>query len=295
MRTRLCLTSIFLTVLAVTAPQPVRAWGFEAHRFIMGRAIGLLPPEIRPFFEKHAASMVEHTIDPDLWRTAGWEAESPRHFLDMDAYGEPPFAALPRDYDAAVKKYGLEFVTKNGLVPWRTAEMHAKLTEAFAQKTPYARDNIKFFSAVMTHYVADAHVPFHAALNHDGQLTGQWGIHSRFESELFERYRTKLRVAPGPLVPIVSARDFIFETLIESFPLTLPILAADKAAVAGRETYDDEYFAIMFAKVQPVLEKRLSDAITGSASLIVSAWIDAGRPALPIEEPRRSPRPVRRK
>ena len=40
------------------------------------------------------------------------------------------------------------------------------------QQAPYSRDNIKFFSSVLAHYVADAHVPFHAALNYDGQLTG---------------------------------------------------------------------------------------------------------------------------
>src|SRR4030095_5175209 len=49
---------------------------------------------------------VDHTIDPDLWRTAGGEAENPRHFVDMDGYGPYPFTELPHDYDAAVAKYG---------------------------------------------------------------------------------------------------------------------------------------------------------------------------------------------
>ena len=80
---------------------------------------------------------------------------------------------------------------KNGTLPWRTEEIYKKLVEAFQQKAGYSRDNIKFFSAIIAHYVGDAHVPFHAALNYDGQLTQQWGIHARFESELFERYRTQ--------------------------------------------------------------------------------------------------------
>lgn len=285
---------IVLAALAVVAvPRPADAWSFEVHRFIMARAIPLLPAEIRPFFEKFQASIVEHAIDPDLWRTAGWEEEPPRHFLDMDAYGPFPFKDLPRDYDEAVKQRGEAFVKKNGLLPWRTAEIHAKLVEAFAQKSPYARENIKFFSSVIAHYGGDGYVPFHAAVNYDGQLTGQWGVHSRFESELFERYRDTLTIAPKPAVPVGSARDFMFDTLTDSFPHVQRILDADRAAVAGREFYDDEYFRTFLGKVKPILEQRLSEAITGVASLITAAWVDAGKPALTLDAPRR-PRPVRR-
>jgi hypothetical protein len=259
----------------------------------MERAIPLLPAEIRPFFEKFRTTLVEHAIDPDLWRTAGWEAEPPRHFLDMDAYGPYPFAQLPRDYDEAVRRYGRGFVEKNGTLPWRAEEIYGKLVEAFAQQAPYARDNIKFFASVIGHYSSDAHVPFHAALNYDGQLTGQWGIHSRFETELFLKYRDRLRSNPRPLVAVDNVRTFVFETLTASFPLVQPVLDADKAAVAGRDVYDDGYFDRFFGKVQPILERRLEESIASTASLIASAWMKAGRPALPVEE-RRQPRKVRR-
>ena len=285
---------ILILALMLVMPSPAHAWGFEAHKFIMARAIPLLPKEIRPFFEANRAFIVERSIDPDLWRTAGWEAESPRHFVDMDAYGPYPFKDLPRDYDEAVKKFGADFVTKNGTLPWRTQEIYGELVRAFQQKGGYARDNIKFFSAIIGHYVGDAHVPFHAALNYDGQLTQQWGIHARFESELFERYRARLRVVPGPLVKVDNARDFIFASLTSGFPYVDQVLAADKRAVAGREVYDDAYFAMMFKELQPVLEKRLAESITNAASLITAAWIEAGRPVLTVQEPPRPPRKVRR-
>jgi hypothetical protein len=275
------------------APSPASAWGFDAHRFILARAIPLLPAELRPFFERYQPVIVEHAIDPDLWRTAGWEEEPPRHFVDMDAYGPYPFKAMPRDFDEAVKRHGREFVLKNGTLPWRTEEIYKKLVEAFAQKASYSRENIKFFSSVVGHYVADAHVPFHAALNYDGQLTRQWGIHSRFESELFERYQSALVLAPPPPAKIANARDFIFDTLIASFPLVQPVLDADREAVEGRDAYTDEYFAQFFGKVKPVLERRLGDAISGVAAIITAAWIEAGRPAVPVEQPR-APRRIRR-
>ena len=289
---RLFAFAAVLITIATTA-EPAQAWGFEGHRFITARAIALLPTEIRPFFEKYREAIVEHSIDPDLWRIVGWEAEAPNHFVDMDAYGPYPFKALPRDFDDAVRQHGRSFVVENGTLPWRTEEIYRKLVEAFTQKAGYSRENIKLFSSVIAHYVADAHVPFHAALNHDGQLTGQWGIHSRFEAELFERYRDRLQVTPGGVVPVGNARDLMFETLIASFPHVQPILEADRAAVDGREVYDDGYFDLFFEKTRPILERRLSDAIATVASMITAAWVEAGRPALAPEAPR-VPRKVRR-
>ena len=283
---------VLTLVILAGLPLPASAWGFEAHKFVMGRVISLLPPEIRPFFERYQASIVEHSIDPDLWRTAGWLEEPPRHFLDMDAYGPYPFAQMPRVYEDAVKRYGSDFVRKNGTLPWRAEEFYGKLVEAFTQKASYSRENIRFFSSVLAHYVADAHVPFHAALNYDGQLTGQWGIHARFESELFERYRSRLRIAPRPVAPVPEAREFMFQTLLTSFPLVQRVLDADKAAIAGRDTYDDSYFNAFFLKAGPILEERLSDSIAGTASIITAAWVGAGRPALPVNPPR-TPRKVR--
>ncbi|HET7217873.1 MAG TPA: hypothetical protein VFJ02_07485, partial [Vicinamibacterales bacterium] len=146
--------------------------------------------------------------------------------------------------------------------------------------------------SVVGHYVADAQVPFHASLNHDGQLTGQWGIHSRFEAELFERYRDRLQVSPK-IVKIDSARDLVFDSLIASFPHVQAILDADKQAVAGRDVYDDGYFAMMFERLKPLLEERLSVSVTAVASAITNAWEQAGKPSLPPDQPR-LPRKVRR-
>jgi hypothetical protein len=271
----------------------LRLEALEQREGIGGRAILLLPPEIRPFFQKYECTLVEHAIDPDTWRTVGWVEEPPRHFVDMDAYGPYPFSNLPHAYDDAVKRYGAEFVEKQGTLPWRAEEIYKKLVEAFTQTTPYARDNIKLFASVLTHYESDAHQPLHAALNYDGQLTGQWGIHARFETELFERYRAQLQLAPKLPAPMTDSREFIFGALTASFPLVQQVLDADKAAVQGRDVYDDAYFDALFRKVKPILEQRVSDSIAGAAAMITAAWIEAGRPAVPLENPR-TPRRVRR-
>ena len=137
MRTRLLV--LLLAVLLV--PAPADAWGWEAHFLIMERAIALLPPELRPLFEKHRAKVVERIIDPDTWRNAGFADEEPNHFLDLDweGYGKDPFPELPRDYTAAVAKFGRARITDNGAVPWRTEEMFGNLRRAFQDYGAAAR------------------------------------------------------------------------------------------------------------------------------------------------------------
>jgi len=286
--------AIALVLLGTERPG---AWGFEVHRFITDRAIDLLPDPIRPFYQKHRAFIVERSVDPDLWRNAGWTEEPPRHFVDLDAYGRPPFGDLPRDYDRAVERYGADFVLRNGTLPWRTAEIYGQLRRHFEiQKrggTGYGLENIKFHSAVLAHYVEDGHVPFHAVLNYDGQLTGQHGIHSRWESDLVARHRTTLQLAPPPVVAVSDMRAYMFDVLQGSFPHVDAILAADKAAVAGRDEYDDAYFDLMYRDTRLILEQRLSAAIAGVASAIVGAWEAGGKPELPLDTPREN-RKVRR-
>ncbi|MGE3275302.1 MAG: hypothetical protein AB7O67_09335 [Vicinamibacterales bacterium] len=290
-----------LAGLLTVLPTNAFAWGFTAHRFITEQMIALLPAELRPFFESRRAFIIERSVDPDLWRTAGWEEEPPNHFLDMDyrEFGPYPFDALPRDYDRAVQKFGKDVIDQQGRVPWRAQEFFGKLRRSFedAGRRPpggYALDNIAYFAAILSHYVADAHVPLHAVVNYDGQLTNQRGLHSRWEAELFERLQGRLRVTPAPAAAVADPRDFIFEVLLRSNRLAEGVLADDRAAAEGRAAYDDAYFEA-FARTQgPVLEGRLNDSITAVASMITGAWEAAGRPAVPLTRdapPRRTPGP----
>jgi hypothetical protein len=273
------------------------AWGFEAHKFIMERAIALLPAELRPLFEKHRATLIERSIDPDTWRTAGFaHEEDSNHFLDLDwqGFGPYPFDGLPRDYTTAIAKFGRNRLRETGTLPWAVEERYGALKRAFedyARRGAFGQNDIIFFSAWLTHYVSDAHVPFHAVINHDGQLTGQTGLHARFESATFERYRERLTIAPKPMAPIRDPRDFAFTTLLASNRLVPPILKADLDAIGSRDVYDDAYYDAFFASSRAVLERRLSEAIAATAAIITGAWEAAGRPALPVNPP---PRPQRR-
>ena len=281
---------VLLVVLVVLRPTPAAAWGFEAHRFVMDRALALLPEPLRAMFEKNRAMVVERAIDPDTWRTAGFEEEAPNHFLDLDwpGYGKYPFGELPRDYTAAVAKFGRERVHEKGTVPWRAEEYFGNLRRAFegyGRRGAFGSFDIMFFAAALGHYVSDAHVPFHAVENYDGQLSNQHGIHARFESILFERYRGELTVAPKPARAIANPRDFVFDVIIEGTQLVPPILEADLQAIGARDVYDDAYYAAFFKANRAVLERRLNESITAVAGIIIGAWESAGKPPLPLNPP----------
>ena len=70
------------------------------------------------------------------------------------------------------------------------------------------------------------------------------------------------------------------------FPHAETILQADKAAVAGRDEYDDAYFDLLYRDTRPILEQRLSAAISAVASAIVGAWEAGGKPVLPLDPPK---------
>ena len=105
MRKALVLFCACVTFMAT--PNPAWAWGYTGHRLIMRRAIQLLPPELKAFFERYQDEIIVRVVDPDLWRNVGWE-DDPNHFVDfgMPELGPYPFAGLPRERDKAIEKFG---------------------------------------------------------------------------------------------------------------------------------------------------------------------------------------------
>src|SRR5713226_1738465 len=119
-------------LMVTLAPLPASAWGFVGHQLIMRRAIDLLPTELKPLFDRNREEVVIRVKDPDLWRNAGWE-DDPNHFVNfgMRELGPYPFAELPREYGAALEKFGQGMLARIGRLPWREAEEFGNLRRGF--------------------------------------------------------------------------------------------------------------------------------------------------------------------
>jgi len=269
-----------------TRPAPADAWGFGAHRDITARAIALLPDALRPFFEANRAELTLRAVDPDLWRLAGWE-DGPNHFLDLGLpeLGPYPFAALPRDRASALEKFGAAGLQRIGQLPWRADEEFGRLSRAFqdhTKPTTLTAATVVLFAAALAHYVQDAYQPLHATNNNDGQLTDQLGVHSRFETALFERYRSRLSIVAAPVASVANARDAAFDALLASHQQVDALLLADRDAAGASRAYDAAYYTRFFERARPLLEKQLAGAVAATAAFITGAWEQAGKPAVRV-------------
>jgi len=102
-------------------------WGFWGHRRINRVAVFSLPPEMIVFFKQNIEFITEHAVDPDKRRYAT-KFEGPRHFIDIDHWGEYPFPEVPRDWTEALARYTDVYVVNekndslqlfgNGVINW---------------------------------------------------------------------------------------------------------------------------------------------------------------------------------
>ena len=264
------------------------AWGPAGHRWITNRAMDNLEGRFQELFSKHRSTVVQQTMGPDYRKDQDPEEPS-RHFIDLELYGEFPFSDLDLNYDRMVVRWGKERVEKNGTLPWIVQRTFERLTEAFQGQN---LERILHYSADLSHYVGDLHQPFHTTENFDGQLTGQLGIHSRFESDLVNLYLEQVpfsKAAPTDLGPVMGQ---LHNVAVESYQWVDDILLADRRVVSELEIdrkqylgkankgkkYPDQYFKRMFDEVGGVLGNRLNQAAYRVGCLLWMAWEKSGQP-----------------
>jgi hypothetical protein len=220
--------------------------------------------------------------------------EDAKHYLDMDApiFGLDYKNTIPHDYKKAVAKYGLDSLRKEGLVPWEVVRVYGRLVEAFKSEK---RDSVLFYAADLGHYVADAHVPLHTTRNHDGQLTGQKGMHVLWESLVPEAKLQGYALNQVPAMQyIAKPQDFIFQILLESHAMLPLMFAAEKEVRAelgedgsfemveryGRKQryYTKAFIQAFGTKLGTSIPDRMLLSSSRVASFWYSAWKDAGSP-----------------
>ncbi len=268
---------VFFASLCLLLPNRSFAWGRNGHRLVISKAVETLPSDIRPFFEVNRAILSQHVTDP-LDAIAKTPAERHNHFILLDKYGRFPFEALPRNYKAAVTKFGKPKLDANGLLPWQIGVYSEKLTEAMkAGKWEEA----KLYAAILANYVAEAHDPFDTTDNFDGRLSAQPGVNERFGTTLIDRYSSFFPMRPNDAIFINDPTDRAFEACLSSHSWLETILLADRNARRGENSFNDEYYDRFYNQAAAILIRQLSDAATDVGSFWLTAWKNAGSPQLP--------------
>jgi hypothetical protein len=266
-----------VAVVFLVTSQEARGWGRNANKLVVNKAVDTLPQDIRDFFESNRALLSQHVTDPldNIEKTA---AERHNHFLYLDKYGRFPFDALPRNYKAAVTKFGKTKLQANGLLPWQIGVYSQKLTEDM--KSGHW-DEAKVDAAILANYVAEAHDPFNTTEDFDGHLTEQTGINERFGTTLVDRFSSFFPMRPTDAAYIHDPTDHAFEDCLSAHSWLETVLLADRNARRGENSYNDEYFDHFYNSAAVILIRQLSDAATDVGSYWLTAWINAGRPQLP--------------
>jgi hypothetical protein len=244
------------------------------------------------FYKPNISFIAEHAVDPDKRRYLV-PAEGPRHYMDIDHYGVP-FDSIPRRWNEAVHRFSADTLNKYGIVPWWIQIMLSRLTTAFKEKNG-AR--ILKLSAEIGHYIADAHVPLHASSNHNGQLTGQEGIHAFWESRIPELLaESEWDFLIGKANYISDPLKYTWKKFLESAAAADTVLRIEKQL--SLQTPPDQRFSFELRNgilvkqystgyslkynslLNNMIERRMRESIQSVANFWFTAWVNAGQPDL---------------
>ena len=287
-------------VALVLLPSVAFGWSFVGHRRLASMMHEGFPAGhcLRQWLQaRQSPSLQDSACDPDRWRDTTHPNydpnEFPRHFVHMDIVSPP--SAWPRDLEVATQQWGVSGVFANGMVPWRVAEFYPQLVAAFERQDEATILRLTFW---LSHYVTDAHMPLHAHSNFDPR-----GMHSRWETDMFRDAVKASAIEADARTYIGTAgraypRDAIFDVATRGMLLVDQIIALDVAATdpdAGVACNSDfecpgQYciegachafdMDAFYGSIRELSARRWGDAVTVLASILWSAWADAGAPAL---------------
>ena len=286
----ICFVLSFLLVPLVT-----QGWGFQAHKKINRLAVFTLPKGLFAFYKAHVDEITEWAVKADQ-RKSVVKGEAPKHYCDLDHYEKVlPFDTVPVYWENAISKYSLDTLEEYGTNPWNSQFVYQKLIAAFEQKN---EEQIVKISADLGHYLADIHVPLHSTLNYDGQLSGQRGIHSLWETKLVKHFVDDYNLLVGKAQYIKHIPEKIWERQAQSFALVDSVLYLEKLVsknIGARGKYQIEkngsqtrkYYSNVFCEayhnvLNGMVERRMRHSIEFVGAVWYSAWVDAGKPKLDV-------------
>jgi hypothetical protein len=277
-RSALLRSSAACAALLVALPSAVWAWGGTQHLQI-NKAAGRNVPAEMVGFPAFSRPMALPGIYPDLWKESDPD-ETPRHYFEPDQLpAQTDIRDLSPVMAEAFAKIGLT-AEGIGIAPWTINDLLTQMTAAM-------RTNDWVWAArcgaALGHYVGDLHMPLHCTRNYNGQDTGQMGVHMRLEIDMVKAFFHPDQMHPAPAVYIDNPFRAIMEWTAHSATLVPAILDADlvaKRAANGRID-TERYYRKFWELTSGIVDTQIGDAVTHLSSLWYTAWVNAGKPAIP--------------
>jgi hypothetical protein len=262
---------VLVTILVMaTTGGTGEAWNEVGHRLSVEKAIDALPRQIKNFYERRQSFLLEHVEDP------AWT--EPRLTFEVDRLTEFPFEELPENRESAVAAYGEDKIEEVGDLPWRVAETHANLVQAFKELDIPA---IESLSAEMAYYLGELHVPVNLSKLGDGEPIGQEGLRERFDSRAMEYYGEKLRIDTPTAIYLDRPAEYTISILRKSYVWVDNVLLYDYLSHQGVTSYDRFYYEGLWMRSSSLVSDLIESAARDIASFWYTAWMNAGKPELP--------------
>lgn len=283
---------VTVSLLCIYAGSQSYTWGFHAHKLIARNAVFTLPQEMIGFYKNNLAILVEASVQPDVRRYV-IESEAPNHYIDLELYGNRKDSVLFMKWNEISEYYDYDSLKSMGILPWAIINTYFNLTNAFKQRDP---DLIIRYSADLSHYISDAHVPLHTTYNYNGQETGQEGIHRLWESLIPEANSEDYTFWVGraeyrkyifdDIRMVISRSHFLVDSvLVIEKELSLNTRKDMKYSFQQRgnsevRIYSEEYVKSYADLLGNMVEGQMQSAVKTTADFWYTSWIEAGQPEL---------------
>ncbi|HOT36666.1 MAG TPA: hypothetical protein PLT86_08380 [Candidatus Latescibacteria bacterium] len=276
----------FLVVVLLLSPATGYSWGYKAHQMITAAAIDILPADMQVVLAPYRAALVAQSHAPDVWRHD--PDERPRHYVDLELGDRSgyPFPNFPRDYATALRRLGPDSLKKMGALPWHVDAYFRRTVSSLADPN----DSTLVFLSALGHYVADAYMPMHTTVNYDGQLSGNRGVHLRFEWWMIDQNATAIWMKPGLPARITDPLENTWQIVMASYTDVDTILRADTAVrqsfrppipgPRGERSADPPYDQELWNRIGWLAQFRMNLAASAVAGFWYEAWLRAGKPSL---------------
>lgn len=257
------------------------SWGEKAHRKINSSCVEYFPKELQQL-KVWAPILADHGSDADF-RKKNDKNEFVKHFIDIDIFEEFNISnKIAEDFDAFCNKYGKAMVIKNGTLPWVTDSTYKALVLNFKHKN---WEQALLTAADLGHYVGDGFMPLHITTNYNGQLSDQDGIHRRYEETMIDKYIHTISFKASGINKVADVKSIIFRNLYNNHSYVSMLLQADRKAFeqAGKQ-YNETYYESLWKETGLFTTWLLQESSRTLANFIYSAWLEAGKPEIPISK-----------
>lgn len=256
------------------------SWGEKGHQKINGSTPQFFPSALNKY-KGWSEVLSAHGSDPDKRRRTD-PSEEIKHYIDIDAYQDfVETHKIVEEKVGAFDKYTKKFILKNGTLPWVTDSTYQVLVKQFKAKD---WKKVVLTAADLGHYVGDGHMPLHLTTNYDGQLTGQKGLHSRYESKMINKYIDSITVKHSRLHKVKNVSRYVFDYMYLNYQYKDSLLNADLIAYnSSNHEYNDLYYQNLWSQSKEFTFKMIENSSKSTAELIRTAWLEAGRPKIPKE------------